>query len=198
MLNQIRRCADLRIHHFHTAAVQEHIRYRKQNVYLLCAGAYTASDFHMIGAYPGKMFRWGYFPETRIYSRNAAVLQRCLPAPSSQAIQHRFPLSLCGTHIHPHRDSAHRGALQHRLPTPSSPVLLPSASSAQSSNLDGGDGVLYPAGSVEGLEEKLIEIFAKEAITEKYSDNARRHARETHDADQNYYKMIRIYQEIIG
>ena len=64
--------------------------------------------------------------------------------------------------------------------------------------VDGGDGVLYPAGSVEGLTEKLIEIFTKEAITEKYSDNARRHARETHDADQNYYKMLRIYQEIIG
>lgn len=53
------------------AKYKEHIRYRKQNVYLLCAGAYTASDFHLIGAYPGKMFRWGYFPETRIYSDEA-------------------------------------------------------------------------------------------------------------------------------
>lgn len=50
------------------AKYKEHIRYRKQDVYLLCAGAYTASDFHLIGAYPGKMFRWGYFPETRIYT----------------------------------------------------------------------------------------------------------------------------------
>ncbi|MCM1154023.1 MAG: glycosyltransferase [Roseburia sp.] len=51
------------------AKYKEHIRYRHQNVYLLCAGAYTASDFHLIGAYPGKMFRWGYFPETRIYPK---------------------------------------------------------------------------------------------------------------------------------
>ncbi|MCM1253430.1 MAG: glycosyltransferase [Clostridium sp.] len=50
------------------AKYKEHIRYRSKNVYLLCAGAYTASDFHLIGAYPNKMFRWGYFPETRIYS----------------------------------------------------------------------------------------------------------------------------------
>lgn len=50
------------------AKYKEHIRYRNQNVHLLCAGAYTASDFHLIGAYPGKMYRWGYFPETRIYS----------------------------------------------------------------------------------------------------------------------------------
>ncbi|MCM1261806.1 MAG: glycosyltransferase family 4 protein [Butyrivibrio sp.] len=64
--------------------------------------------------------------------------------------------------------------------------------------LDGGDGLLYPAGSVEELSGKLIEIFDKESISEKYSHNARRHARETHDADQNYYKLIRIYEEITG
>lgn len=45
----------------------DHIRYRKKNVYLLCAGAYVASDFHLIHAYPGKMFVWGYFPEFREY-----------------------------------------------------------------------------------------------------------------------------------
>ncbi|MDE6688171.1 MAG: glycosyltransferase family 4 protein [Lachnospiraceae bacterium] len=41
----------------------DHIRYRKKNVYLLCAGGYVASDFQLIRAYPGKMFVWGYFPE---------------------------------------------------------------------------------------------------------------------------------------
>lgn len=45
----------------------DHTRYRRERVYLLCAGAYVASDFHIIRAYPGKMFRWGYFPETRRY-----------------------------------------------------------------------------------------------------------------------------------
>ncbi len=45
----------------------EHIKYRRQNVCMLCAGAYTASDFHLIGAYPGKMFRWGYFTSLRTY-----------------------------------------------------------------------------------------------------------------------------------
>lgn len=47
---------------------QDHIRYRNKNVYLLCAGAYVASDFHLIGAYPDKMYSWGYFPETYTYS----------------------------------------------------------------------------------------------------------------------------------
>ena len=40
----------------------DHIRYRKAPVYLLCAGAYVASDFALIQAYPGKKYCFGYFP----------------------------------------------------------------------------------------------------------------------------------------
>ena len=50
------------------AKYHEHIKYRRKNVCMLCAGAYTASDFRLIGAYPGKLFRWGYFTELRTYS----------------------------------------------------------------------------------------------------------------------------------
>lgn len=50
------------------AKYREHTKYRKKNVCMLCAGAYAASDFHLIGAYPGKMFRWGYFTGLRTYS----------------------------------------------------------------------------------------------------------------------------------
>lgn len=49
------------------AKYHEHIKYRRQNVCMLCAGAYAASDFHLIGAYPDKMFRWGYFTALRKY-----------------------------------------------------------------------------------------------------------------------------------
>lgn len=47
---------------------RDHTRYRNKNVCLLCSGAYVASDFHMIRAYPGKMLRFGYFPETICYT----------------------------------------------------------------------------------------------------------------------------------
>lgn len=47
---------------------KEHTRYRKEKAYLLCAGAYVPSDFHIIRAYPDKMYRFGYFPETLYYS----------------------------------------------------------------------------------------------------------------------------------
>ncbi len=45
----------------------DHTRYRRQKVYMLCAGAYVPSDFHIVRAYPGKLLRWGYFPETKQY-----------------------------------------------------------------------------------------------------------------------------------
>ena len=63
---------------------------------------------------------------------------------------------------------------------------------------DGGDGMLYPAGDVNALADRIIEIFTKEAIVERFSDNARKHARVNHDADQNYYRLIHIYREIIA
>lgn len=50
------------------AKYREHIRYRKKPVCMLCAGAYTASDFHLIGSYPDKLFKWGYFPPLRTYT----------------------------------------------------------------------------------------------------------------------------------
>lgn len=44
---------------------EDHTCYRKAPVYLLCAGGYVASDFHLVRAYPHKMLKWGYFPETK-------------------------------------------------------------------------------------------------------------------------------------
>ncbi|WP_303642610.1 glycosyltransferase family 4 protein [uncultured Bacteroides sp.] len=35
---------------------------RNPNCYLLCASAYTASDYHRIGCFVGRAFKWGYFP----------------------------------------------------------------------------------------------------------------------------------------
>ena len=43
----------------------EHIRYRNDPVPMLCAGAYAAYDFSLMRAYPGKLFKWGYFPPLR-------------------------------------------------------------------------------------------------------------------------------------
>lgn len=47
---------------------EDHVRFRKAPVYLLCAGAHVAGDFRLIHAYPGKMLKYGYFPEFAEYS----------------------------------------------------------------------------------------------------------------------------------
>lgn len=55
---------------------KDHTRYRRSPVYLLCAGAYVPSDFHLIHAYPGKMLKWGYFPETKHYDRDRLMEEK--------------------------------------------------------------------------------------------------------------------------
>lgn len=52
---------------------EDHIRYRKAPVYLLCAGGYVASDFRLICAYPDKMLKWGYFPATKHFDKEALL-----------------------------------------------------------------------------------------------------------------------------
>lgn len=41
---------------------------RHKSVYLLCASAYTASDYAKTGTFKGKAYKWGYFPKTKTYS----------------------------------------------------------------------------------------------------------------------------------
>lgn len=40
---------------------------RFQNLYMLCASAYTARDANSVGCFRGKCYRWGYFPHFRAY-----------------------------------------------------------------------------------------------------------------------------------
>lgn len=38
-------------------------RFRRKNLHMLCASAYTAKDCRFVFAYPHKTYRWGYFPK---------------------------------------------------------------------------------------------------------------------------------------
>ncbi|MGV8093749.1 MAG: glycosyltransferase [Mangrovibacterium sp.] len=44
-----------------SAILKSHTILRNKNVYMLCAGAYTANDLDLIFAYPNKKYKWGYF-----------------------------------------------------------------------------------------------------------------------------------------
>ena len=67
---------------------QDHTRFRKAPVYLLCAGAYVPSDFSLVRAYPGKMYCWGYFPETKHYDL------KCLFAGKGYVKEQKIPYLL--------------------------------------------------------------------------------------------------------
>lgn len=41
---------------------------RHRSLYLLCASAYTAVDYAVHGAFIGKCYKWGYFPQTKHYA----------------------------------------------------------------------------------------------------------------------------------
>ena len=45
--------------------MRHHTRYAFKPLYMLCASAYTAFDHSLLGAYVGKTYKWGYFPEVK-------------------------------------------------------------------------------------------------------------------------------------
>lgn len=65
----------------------DHTRYRNAPVYLLCAGAYVPSDFHIVRAYPGKMFCWGYFPQTVHYDVDNLLEHKGFPVGDDRIVK---------------------------------------------------------------------------------------------------------------
>ena len=62
---------------------------------------------------------------------------------------------------------------------------------------DKEDGLLFEMGNHEKLAECVIEMFENPQKTEEYSKRAKQHAGKTHNPDENYKRLIEIYQEIV-
>lgn len=62
----------------HTLKTMLHLytRYVFAPQYLLCASAYTAGDCALVGAYWGKAYRWGYFPEIHTYDTDELLKKK--------------------------------------------------------------------------------------------------------------------------
>lgn len=41
---------------------------KNKSIYMLCASAYTASDYRKFGLFKNRTYKWGYFPETKKYN----------------------------------------------------------------------------------------------------------------------------------
>lgn len=49
---------------------------RNKNIYLLCAGGFTASDYRKIGLFKNRAYKWGYFPKTEKYQLSALMTKK--------------------------------------------------------------------------------------------------------------------------
>lgn len=50
------------------------------NIYLLCASAYTASDYAKFGLFKNRCYKWGYFPQVRKYNDMNELIKSKRPA----------------------------------------------------------------------------------------------------------------------
>jgi glycosyltransferase involved in cell wall biosynthesis len=65
----------LKTPHMLASMVKHHTLYCRKPLYMLCASAYMPFDTSLVGAYRGKSFKWGYFPEVKKQSI-ATLLQK--------------------------------------------------------------------------------------------------------------------------
>lgn len=49
---------------------------KNSNIYMLCASAYTASDYAKFGLFKNKCYKWGYFPECKNYDIDKLIFEK--------------------------------------------------------------------------------------------------------------------------
>ncbi len=59
------------------------------------------------------------------------------------------------------------------------------------------DGLLFEKGDPEDLAKAILQMWDEPVIAAVYGDNASIHARETHNPDANYKRLIEIYENIL-
>lgn len=62
---------------------------------------------------------------------------------------------------------------------------------------DKKDGILFEKGNVDDIVRAILQIWDEPVIAAVYGDNASAHARITHNADNNYKRLMEIYREVI-
>lgn len=61
-------------------AVKQWIKFgRFKNVYLLCSSAYTSADYAKTFTFLKKAYKWGYFPETKLYTDLSSIIRSKQP-----------------------------------------------------------------------------------------------------------------------
>lgn len=69
---------------------------------------------------------------------------------------------------------------------------------------DGEDGLLFESGNPEAIAKAVMAVFDETAgkdgstLAEKLSENARKRARDVHNKETNYQRLLEIYGSILG
>lgn len=58
------------------------------------------------------------------------------------------------------------------------------------------EGLLFEAANIKALAEAIMRTWEDSSLVDKMTTGARARARKTHDADENYRVLMRMYQEI--
>lgn len=59
------------------------------------------------------------------------------------------------------------------------------------------DGLLFESSNAEDLAEKIVYLFSNPEKMLGYAMQAKEHAKVTHNADENYRRLLEIYREIV-
>ena len=58
------------------------------------------------------------------------------------------------------------------------------------------DGILFEKGNVKALAEAIMRTWESYSTVMTITENARMRARKTHNADENYKRLMEMYNEI--
>lgn len=75
------------------------------------------------------------------------------------------------------------------------PVVASKAGGIPDMITDGEDGLLFPVGDTKALAKSIESVFDKE-LAGRISEGAKRRARAVHDGENNYRRLLEIYEEI--
>lgn len=78
------------------------------------------------------------------------------------------------------------------------PIVASNVGGTGSMLTDGEDGILYDFFDMDLMINAISEIFDRQDLTESFSENAKRHAKVTHDCEKNKNDLCEVYKTILS
>jgi len=76
------------------------------------------------------------------------------------------------------------------------PIVCANVGGVPSMVTDQKEGLLFEKGNVKQLADAIIKIWDEEGLAERLGKTAKIRAHKTHDGEQNFKRLLEIYQAI--